>query len=306
MKAEAAAINLKKISPNVETAGFNLTVPMPGHVVGLKEIPEVLKIVAEIEDLVKSHDVLFLLLDTREGRWLPTVLATLHSKLTFSVALGFDSYVVVRHGIGYDSDDAAKTSLSGSTLPSTTTTSSKLINGDQLGCYFCTDVVAPSDSSADRTLDQQCTVNRPGLSMIASALAVELAVSVLQHPLRGLAPAVIAGRNGPDRRANDDDDDQHTKAGSNSCLGYVAHQIRGYASSFEQLTATVQRFPSCTACSRMVVSAYRKRGFEFLRSVFNDPAELERVTGLDELKRNTDMAEVDFPDMADDMAEVDF
>lgn len=75
-------------------------------------------------------------------------------------ALGFDSFLVMRHGIR-DLERPAN---------------------QRLGCYFCNDVVAPVDSLSDRTLDQQCTVTRPGLSGIAAAVVVELLASLVNHP----------------------------------------------------------------------------------------------------------------------------
>ena len=37
--------------------------------------------VQTLDELIQSHDALFLLLDTRESRWLPTVMAAAYQKV---------------------------------------------------------------------------------------------------------------------------------------------------------------------------------------------------------------------------------
>ena len=112
---------LKEIYPGVESSGFVMSVPMAGHPVMDEAV--VKSEFEALQRLIEEHDAIFLLMDTRESRWLPTVMGKAAGKIVMNAALGFDSFVVMRHG----------TSSSGS-------------NPEQeLGCYFCNDVVAPAD-----------------------------------------------------------------------------------------------------------------------------------------------------------------
>lgn len=145
---------------------------MPGHAVGQnpEAIERVLTNLHELETLVQEHDALFLLTDSRESRWLPTVLSLVHDKICMTIALGFETFLAMRHGQSVYKHDVT-------------------LHGERLGCYFCNDVVAPRNSVSDRTLDQQCTVSRPALCSIASALGVEVLASLLNHPMKNGAKA---------------------------------------------------------------------------------------------------------------------
>eukprot|EP00004_Rigifila_ramosa_P023054 TRINITY_DN6414_c0_g2_i1.p1 TRINITY_DN6414_c0_g2~~TRINITY_DN6414_c0_g2_i1.p1 ORF type:complete len:702 (-),score=106.12 TRINITY_DN6414_c0_g2_i1:11-2116(-) len=247
-KAEAAAEALRTIMPQIDSRGYVLAVEMPGHPPASRD--DALRNTAQLEELIKSHDVIFLGTDTRESRWLPTVLGAVHHKLIINTALGFDSYVVMRHGL--HSEDSA----------------------DQLGCYFCNDVVAPTDSLRDRTLDQQCTVTRPGLAPIAAGLAVEMMVTILHHPRGAKAPAdLVAG--------------QHEQSEAGSCLGVVPHQIRGSLSEARQWLLAGVAYNKCTACSPTVLGLWRQNGPDFFMRVLSNPSHLEDVTGLTALKKES-------------------
>ena len=116
----------------------------------------------------------------------------------------------------------------------------------------------------DRTLDQQCTVTRPGIAAIASALLVEVLVSVLQHPLGHLAPAPLS---------------QTEDRGSHP-LGIVPHQIRGFLSSFQNMIISGKSYDCCSACSDKVVNSYAKEGWEFVKKVLNQKGYVEELSGL--------------------------
>ncbi|KAK1422723.1 hypothetical protein QVD17_18009 [Tagetes erecta] len=287
-KALVAAKRLHEIFPAVEAEGIVMAIPMPGHPVSKKDEQAVLDDCKRLHDLVDSHDAVFLLTDTRESRWLPTLLCANANKLTITAALGFDSFLVMRHGSGPLSATVESKADPGSSLSAGVEKMSLSQNESKarLGCYFCNDVVAPVDSTANRTLDQQCTVTRPGLAPIASALAVELFVGILHHPL-GISAKAEFGNS-------------LDTVSSEQPLGILPHQIRGVLSQFSQMILVGHSSNSCTACCPTVISEYRKRGLEFVLRAINHPTYLEDLTGLTELMKSANSFEVDWDNATDD------
>lgn len=186
--------------------------------------------------------------------------------MLINAALGLDSWLVMRHGGGVSSSTTTKEGTTG-----------------RLGCYFCNDIVAPENSTRNRTLDQQCTVTRPGLAPIASSMAVELMVSLLHHPKQqaaaapgGGGSAITGGSAMFSPTASRDD------PSSSGPLGIIPHQIRGSLVSYTMMTPTVPAFKHCTACAASVIEAYKKDNVELVYNTCKSPdgVYLENISGL--------------------------
>ena len=229
-KAILAAEKLKKIFPMVDAKGFKITIPLPGRtLIDEKAKEEYFKNLEILETQIKECDIMFLLTDSRESRWYPTVIAKAFNKLVITAAIGFDSYLVMRHGN----------------------------NENKLGCYFCTDISTPGDTSGNRTLDQQCTISRPGVSMICSGLATELAMS--------------CGNSALNKGETDDD---------------IPHQLRGNLINYEMQQFNFKYNTNCVACSDNIIKTYKEKREEFAIGVMNDPYYIEKTCGIHELIQN--------------------
>lgn len=55
---------------------------MPGYTIGESLKDKASEDIKQIEELIKQHDVIYLLTDSRESRWLPTMLAASNDKVT--------------------------------------------------------------------------------------------------------------------------------------------------------------------------------------------------------------------------------
>ncbi|KAG5458044.1 MAG: hypothetical protein BJ554DRAFT_1813 [Olpidium bornovanus] len=308
-KAQCAADNLKKIFPGVVSAishpgrlyyfpktgcvsvqvtvslavseGHMILIPMPGHAVPPAMAAEVRQAVRNLENLFLEHDVVFLLMDSRESRWLPTVIGASQGKLfrravlrgkardkragvpfpkvsddpgppqiVINAALGFDTYLVMRHGARQRPARAAEVPTAASGAPPA-----------DLGCYFCNDIVAPTDvvhrnaarpfrhrgrvqrgahdhTSAPRPWVRRSLKNHAGNSPYAANVLCGRAHLLIKEasPFRLHAPADMAS----------------VDSASSTPLGLVPHQIRGFLSQFSNLLMVGKSYDRCPACSDKV------------------------------------------------------
>lgn len=72
-------ILMYRLSQNA--TGLDLSIPMPGHPIPPASVEQTKKDVETLEKLFDDHDAIFLLMDSRESRWLPTVLGAAKGKV---------------------------------------------------------------------------------------------------------------------------------------------------------------------------------------------------------------------------------
>lgn len=350
LKVVAAKERLHEIRPDLCLNAIPLEVPTPGHPRFL--VPSAThnleQVLHFLERLIDGHDIVLLLTDSRESRWLPSLLVssrdfrengnlsqnassinllasddvaagsartaelpgfqeegqhtiqqifsgcsrslfqtppTFRRPVCITVALGFDSFVVMRHGHRYGDKPTSQTT--GSNQP--------------LACYFCNDLAAPADSIAHRPLDEQCTVTRPGVSGIAASVATELIAALSQHPLApdpphssvDYGPPTQRGLGTPASSSNVSRSPEKPSAATESCLGVVPHTIRGSLGTFQLSCTQTEAFEHCICCSEPVCKMYcSKDKMRFIEAAIRSSESLEQLSGLAQLKQCCREAEV--------------
>jgi ubiquitin-like modifier-activating enzyme ATG7 len=112
---------------------------------------------------------------------------------------------------------------------------------------------------------------------MASAMLVELFVSILQHPDGAAAPAP---------KSQNEDRGDHP-------LGILPHQIRGFLTSFQNMAISGPSYNRCSACSTAIVDPYRKDGWGFVKRALNERGYVEELSGLAEIQRSAEKAAAD-------------
>ncbi|KAF1832460.1 hypothetical protein BDW02DRAFT_502965, partial [Decorospora gaudefroyi] len=144
-------------------------------------------------------------------------------------------------------------------------------------------------SLSNATLDQQCTVTRPGVAPLASSLLVELLVSILQHPSQARAPPP----SHPHSQTTSPPAHPSLPPPFPHPLGTIPHTIRGYLSTFSNLQVQGKPYDCCSACSDKVLAAYADDPWGFVQRALDERGWVEEMSGLKEVQRRADEAAED-------------
>lgn len=244
-----------------------------------------------------------------------------------NVALGFDTFLAMRHGVPPAVGEPAP--------PPASVKAGEPYTG-RLGCYYCNDIVAPMDVSdtcarltygslqmltclhrtvvdrphagsnvhrdeAGHCIDRKLDSGRADGVRITASQGVGLNYyvrrpatptrhqpdTVLAIPHSSLAPSDIPLSSPATATTSGPPPTPESKG---SPLGLVPHQIRGFLAQFHNLKITGQAYDLCTGCSPTVVGAYERDGWAMLSQAFEDASFLERLTGLDKLAEEGERA----------------
>ena len=117
-----------------------------------------------------------------------------------------------------------------------------------------------------------CTVTRPGVASLASSIAVELLITILQHPRGIFAPAST-------------EKDEIGSSNDENIFGPVPHQIRGFLRTFSNLKIAGPAYNHCSACSESIVHEYRRDSFGLVLRACNEKGYIERLSGLNQVQK---------------------
>lgn len=81
----------------------------------------------------------------------------------------------------------------------------------------------------------------------------------------------------------------------------MPHQIRGFLSTFQNMMIRGESYPCCSACSKPILDAYQKDGWEFVKKALEEKDYVAELSGLAEVQRRAEaMAEdVEFSEEED-------
>jgi ubiquitin-like modifier-activating enzyme ATG7 len=220
-KVTAAKEQLLLIAPYATVTTHQITIPMKDHV--WTEQHSMTKEIAIIDDIIAENDIILLLTDSRESRWVVSFLAQHKpNKMVMTMALGFGESLIKIHQPG-------KT------------------------CYFCNDLDMPSNTDEGKTLDQMCTVTRPGLAYQVTSMGIEMMVKEYATP--------------------------------SNILGTPVNETRFYMHDNSIISSDLEKNKECICCSDALIEASKEDPKDFVYKVLNNTVDIEAISGLTEMQK---------------------